>query len=59
MFVALEETEWREVYPMDFYKKGGGPWTNYYEDPNDKAAKDAQRKVGGKVGGNTRAIAGN
>lgn len=30
-FVALGETQWREQYPMDFYAKGSGPWTNYYK----------------------------
>ena len=29
--VALDETKWREVYPMDYYQKGSGPWTNYYK----------------------------
>lgn len=29
--VALEETAWRQVYPMDFYAKGSGPWTNMHE----------------------------
>lgn len=28
--VALEETEWQEVYPMDFYSQEGGPWSNYH-----------------------------
>eukprot|EP01029_Cantina_marsupialis_P029626 TRINITY_DN781927_c0_g1_i1.p1 TRINITY_DN781927_c0_g1~~TRINITY_DN781927_c0_g1_i1.p1 ORF type:complete len:394 (-),score=100.17 TRINITY_DN781927_c0_g1_i1:219-1400(-) len=30
--VALGETEWKEVYPMDWYKKEGGPWSNYSVD---------------------------
>ena len=31
-FVALGKTEWRTTtYPQDFYSKGSGPWTNYYE----------------------------
>eukprot|EP00804_Cyclotella_cryptica_P004611 CCRYP_006922-RD/>CCRYP_006922-RD protein AED:0.20 eAED:0.20 QI:0/0.8/0.66/1/0.4/0.33/6/385/593 len=25
-------------YPMDFYSKNGGPWTNYYESNNDRRA---------------------
>lgn len=29
--VALEETAWRDVYPMDFYAKGSGAWTNMHE----------------------------
>jgi 2-(3-amino-3-carboxypropyl)histidine synthase len=28
--VALDETAWREVYPMDFYAAGSGPWTNFH-----------------------------
>ena len=23
-------------YPMDFYSKGGGPWTNYFEENKDR-----------------------
>jgi len=31
-FVALGKVEWREKeYPMDFYAKESGPWTNYYK----------------------------
>lgn len=29
--VALGEQQWLQVYPQDFYAKGGGAWTNYYE----------------------------
>ncbi|CAM9575759.1 unnamed protein product, partial [Hapterophycus canaliculatus] len=29
--VALEETAWRDIYPMDFYAKGSGAWTNMHE----------------------------
>jgi len=28
--VCLEETQWKEVYPMDFYSLEGGPWSNYH-----------------------------
>lgn len=34
-YVALGRTSWRETYPMDFYARGSGEWTNYY---SDKAA---------------------
>lgn len=34
-FVALGQVPWREEYPMDFYSKKGGKWTNYYD--NSKA----------------------
>mmetsp|Transcript_4523 Transcript_4523/g.9599 ORF Transcript_4523/g.9599 Transcript_4523/m.9599 type:complete len:468 (-) Transcript_4523:70-1473(-) len=30
--VALGEVEFREAYPMDFYRKGSGRWTNYHEE---------------------------
>ena len=60
LFVALEQTEWREVYPMDFYKKGGGPWTNYYEDPVEAAAKAAAKaeSKAARAGGGERKTAG-
>ncbi|CAM9758578.1 unnamed protein product, partial [Choristocarpus tenellus] len=29
--VALGETDWQDVYPMDFYAKGSGPWTNMHQ----------------------------
>lgn len=35
-FVALGKTEWRTEYPMDFYSKEGGEWTNYYRDGKTK-----------------------
>ncbi|KAJ1482578.1 hypothetical protein T484DRAFT_1803464, partial [Baffinella frigidus] len=38
--VALKETEWREVYPMDYYSQAGGPWSNY---PRNSAAKEIER----------------
>ena len=28
--VALEQIEWKEVYPMDNYSYEGGPWSSYY-----------------------------
>lgn len=27
--VAMEETEWKEVYPMDYYRHSAGVWGNY------------------------------
>jgi len=36
LFCCLEETAWREVYPMDYYSQVGGPWTNYYEDNKNR-----------------------
>jgi 2-(3-amino-3-carboxypropyl)histidine synthase len=32
LFVSLEETDWRDNYPMDYYAHAGGPWTNYFEE---------------------------
>jgi 2-(3-amino-3-carboxypropyl)histidine synthase len=26
--VCLGETEWQEVYPMDYYSQSSGPWSN-------------------------------
>ena len=34
--VALEKTTFKATYPMDFYTRGSGPWTNYYTE-EDKA----------------------
>ena len=31
-FVCMEETEWKEAYPMDYYSHAGGPWSNYYDE---------------------------
>ena len=42
--VAMKNTEWREVYPMDYYSKGSGSWTNYYE-PADGATPIAAAAV--------------
>ena len=30
--VALGEEQYREVYPMDFYKEKSGRWSNYHEE---------------------------
>lgn len=40
-FVAFGKTEWRERYPMDYYAKGGGEWTNYYKEERKKEGKRA------------------
>lgn len=31
-FVAVGKEQWREKYPMDFYAKDGGQWSNYYKE---------------------------
>ena len=43
--VALGLTQWRSVYPMDFYARGSGPWTNYYKDPAVEEAEKAARRA--------------
>jgi 2-(3-amino-3-carboxypropyl)histidine synthase len=43
-FVALEQTAWRSaLYPMDFYARDSGPWTNYYRDPDIVRLEDQER----------------
>lgn len=49
--VALDAAEWREQYPMDFYAKGSGEWTNYYQSEEElrearEARKAAMRRRG-------------
>ena len=29
--VAWQGTEWKEIYPMDFYAKDGGAWSVYHQ----------------------------
>jgi 2-(3-amino-3-carboxypropyl)histidine synthase len=36
LFVCLEETSWRDKYPMDYYSNQGGPWSNYHESTRDR-----------------------
>lgn len=36
LFVCLEETAWRDKYPMDYYSHQGGPWSNYHESTRDR-----------------------
>jgi 2-(3-amino-3-carboxypropyl)histidine synthase len=40
LHVCLEETRWRDVYPMDYYSNEGGPWANYHEDNRDRKLND-------------------
>jgi 2-(3-amino-3-carboxypropyl)histidine synthase len=42
LFVCLEETVWRDSYPMDYYSASGGPWTNYYDTNKDRQLKREQ-----------------
>ena len=34
--VCLEETKWKEDYPMDFYSLEGGPWSNYHPENKER-----------------------
>ncbi len=39
-FVALGKAQWKEEeYPMDFYARGSGPWTNYHKPDKTEANK--------------------
>lgn len=33
--VALNDHQWLEVYPMDYYRKDAGPWANYSQTGTD------------------------
>jgi len=50
--VCLGETVWRDVYPMDYYAEGGGPWTNMHHASRDlnALAKTAAGAVAGAAG---------
>jgi len=41
LFVCLEETAWRDKYPMDYYSQEGGPWSNYHESTRNRQVKTA------------------
>lgn len=43
--VAFDTATWLPVYPMDFYAKGSGPWTNYYEDPAEVERRQREREA--------------
>ena len=45
--VALDKTTFKSTYPMDFYAKGSGPWTNYYDDSSASSSgeKSSSKKV--------------
>ena len=50
LFVTLGKTQWREIYPMDYYAKDGGEWTNYY-------SEDSGTKSSGRVSKMKKSIA--
>lgn len=43
--VALKETEWQQAYPMDYYRREGGQWTNYAHKGNQKPGNKASTKA--------------
>lgn len=47
--VALGKVQWRDVYPMDYYAKDGGEWSNYYKpDRPDRSSKTKRRDYSDK-----------
>ena len=44
--VALGKITFKDTYPMDFYAKDSGPWTNYYVEEKKKEIiiKDARKE---------------
>eukprot|EP01083_Nonionella_stella_P087334 242917_1 len=42
--VALQQVQWKPIYPMDFYSENGGIWANYYMTEKEKKQKALQRK---------------
>lgn len=30
-YTAMNEIEWQEIYPMDYYSYEGGKWSNYFK----------------------------
>lgn len=47
--VALGSVAWKPVYPMDFYSRGSGSWTNYHNPARD--APDGSGPLAGAAGG--------
>lgn len=43
--VALGKVQWRDVYPMDYYAKDGGEWSNYYKpDRTERSRRSTKPK---------------
>ena len=36
LMVCLDETEYRDAYPMDYYSQTGGPWSNYHAENRER-----------------------
>lgn len=43
--VALKSTEWRDVYPMDFYSADGGEWTVKYGEKKIRQSSNVDKKA--------------
>lgn len=48
--VALGYVPWLTVYPMDYYARGSGSWTNYYKESTNNTTKE--KKTVPAVGNN-------
>lgn len=42
--VALNDVQWRDIYPMDYYSEDGGAWTNYFSKQEEKRRKKEERE---------------
>jgi len=38
--VALGHVAWRDRYPMDYYARSGGEWSNYYKAPDKETSPE-------------------
>lgn len=43
--VCLGRTEWKSIYPMDFYSNGSGEWTNYNEQSKGRSFDEVNQMV--------------
>lgn len=41
--VALGAIQWQDIYPMDFYRRDGGSWSNYHKSEQARKAAAAAR----------------
>lgn len=42
-FTCMNEIEWQQVYPMDYYSDAGGKWSNYFK-RNEEARARKEKK---------------
>jgi len=47
-YTALNELEWQQQYPMDYYSYEGGKWTNYFK-KNEERKERLLKKRGKQV----------